>query len=141
MYNLLSMLTGAIIAIMISINGGLADATGLYFSSVIIHAVGLITIIVVLLIMKSKIVIKDKIPWYYYSAGAIGILTVLFNNMSVAPLGVSLTLALGLLGQSFASILVDTFGMFGMSKITFNSKKVIGLIIILIGIATMILWK
>ena len=51
---LISIFTGAILAIMISLNGGVSTTSGNYASSVIIHFVGLIGIIAVLLVTKSK---------------------------------------------------------------------------------------
>lgn len=86
MYNLLSVLIGAFIAIMIPLNGILSEITGNYTSSVMIHIVGLIAIIIVLLISKSKLRIQQGIPLYLYSAGAIGVFTVLFSNISFTSL-------------------------------------------------------
>lgn len=133
----LSIVIGALIAIMILFNGMLATLYGNYLSSVIIHSVGLITIITALIFTKSKIKIKERLPLYLYSAGALGVLTVLFNTITFTAIGASLTLALGLLGQSIVSLIVDHYGLFGVEKVRFNSKKYVGLILICIGIALM----
>lgn len=137
MNNLLSAFIGALIAVMILFNGALSNAAGNYTSTVIVHITGLVGIILVLLISKSKIKLNKKIPLYLYSAGAVGVFTVLFNNLSFKALGVSLTLALGLLGQSFASMVIDHFGLMGMKAIKFEKKKYIGLAFIILGIIVM----
>jgi bacterial/archaeal transporter family-2 protein len=137
MYNFLAAFSGALIAIMITFNGALSNAVGNYTSSIIIHVVGLISIILVLIISKSKINLQKNIPIYLYSAGAIGVFTVIFNNLSFSALGVSITLALGLLGQSLSSIIIDHFGIFGMKVIKFEKKKIIGLLLITLGILIM----
>jgi transporter family-2 protein len=137
MNNIISAFIGALISIMILFNGALSGSTGNYTSLVIIHIVGLVSIILVILITKSKIKFKKGLPLYLYSAGAVGILTVLFNNLSFKALGVSIPLALGLLGQSFASMIVDHFGLFGMSVTKFEKKKYIGLVFITLGIIVM----
>ena len=137
MNKLISAFIGALISLMIMINGSLSAAVGNYKSSIIIHIVGLISIILVLLVSKEKLIIKKGLPLYLYSAGAIGVFTVLFNNLSFQALGVSLTLALGLLGESLASILIDHYGLLGMKSIKYHSKKFIGLIFIILGIAVM----
>lgn len=134
---LLSTLIGVIIAVMILINGTLSGFTGNYTSSVIIHAVGLISIVLVLITSKSKLNIQKGIPLYMYSAGVVGIFTVFFNNLSFSALGVSMTLALGLLGQSLSSIIIDHFGLLGMKVVKFEKKKLIGLIFIIAGICVM----
>lgn len=137
MNNSISALIGTAIAIMILFNGTLSTAYGNYTSSVIIHIIGLFSIILVVLATKTKFVIRKDIPLYLFSAGAIGVFTVLFNNLSFHALGVSITIALGLLGQSIASILIDHFGLLGMKSIRFEKKKLIGLSCIILGIIVM----
>jgi len=137
MNNITSAFIGALIAVMIMFNGTLSNALGNYTSSVIIHIVGLFSMILVLLISKSKFKFEKGIPLYLYSAGAIGVFTVLFNNLTFLKLGVSITIALGLLGQSLCSIVVDHFGLLGMNVIKFENKKYIGLFFITFGIFIM----
>jgi len=137
MNNLLSAFIGALIAIMIMINGTLSNAFGNYTSTVIIHIIGLLSMIFVLLLSRSNLKIVKGIPLYFYSAGAIGVFTVLFNNLSFSKLGVSITLALGLLGQSLSSIIIDHFGLMGMKVIKFQKRKLFGLILITLGILVM----
>ena len=137
MNNILSVLTGAFIAVMITFNGELGSRTGNYLSSVIIHIVGLMVIIGILIITKSKLKIDKEIHIYMYSAGAIGVFTVLFNNITFSTLGVSLTIALGLFGQSMASIVIDHYGLLGMKVIKFNPNKLVGLVLIILGIIVM----
>ncbi len=135
----ISIFTGAILAIMISLNGGVSTVSGNYASSVIIHFVGLIGIIAVLLVTKSKFKNLKGIPFYMFTGGLIGILTVLFTNASFSTLGVSLTVSLSLLGQLITSLLVDHFGYFNLPINKFDKKKILGFIIIIIGIYIMTL--
>ncbi|MTI47140.1 DMT family transporter [Sporosalibacterium faouarense] len=137
MNNLVSAFIGALISLMIMINGTLANFFGNYVSTIIIHIVGLFSIVAVIIISRSKIKIHNQIPLYLYSAGAIGVFTVLFNNFGFSILGVSIPLALGLLGQSLTSIIIDHFGLLGMKVDKFNKKKYIGLSLIILGIFIM----
>ncbi|MDR3593603.1 DMT family transporter [Clostridium sp.] len=139
MYNFLSLLIGILIAIMIAFNGKLSDGIGNYSSLVIIHTIGFIAILVILLYKKIKISFKNNLPLYLYIAGAISVFTVMINNLSFTALGVSLPVALGLLGQLITSLAFDHYGLLGMPKINFNKKKIIGLLIIMIGISIMAL--
>jgi len=122
---------------MVAFNGVLANYIGNNYSSIIIHIVGLIGISFILLLNKNKINIPKNIPLYMYSAGAIGVLTVLFSNISFNTLGASITLSLGLLGQSVSSIVIDNYGLFGMAVNKFNKKKIIGFVLISLGIIIM----
>lgn len=137
MNKLSSAFVGSLIALMILLNGTLANAIGNYPASVIIHTVGLIGIIVILIIKKSKIKFHKSVPKYAYTAGFIGVLPIVFNNIGFDVLGVSLTLALGMLGQSITSIVVDHYGLLGMPRVKFNRKKIIGLLIIISGMIVM----
>ncbi|UOW69395.1 DMT family transporter [Paraclostridium bifermentans] len=136
---LISILTGVVLSIMVVLNGDLGNATGNYISSVIIHFVGLIGIIILLVVTKSKIKNLKGIPFYMFSGGLIGILTVLFTNISFTNLGVSLTVSLALLGQLITSIVIDHFGYFGLEVNKFEKKKTIGFGIIILGIFIMTL--
>lgn len=140
MYKSLSALIGALIAIMIAFNGILSKSIGNNPATVIIHIVGLVCISFILVIRREKISIERKIPLYFYSAGAIGVFTVIFTNISFSYLGASLTCALGLLGQSITSIILDNYGLLGMNVIKFRRKKIIGLMLISLGIVVMILY-
>ena len=140
MNKLSSGFVGGLIAIMILFNGTLSNAIGNYQSTVIVHFVGLIGIIMILIVGKSKIRFFKSVPLYAYSAGVIGVLPILFNNISFAVLGVSITLALGLLGQSLTSLVVDHYGLFNMTVVKFNKRKLVGLTIIIIGILIMTIY-
>lgn len=135
----ISIFTGIILAIMISLNGQLSNISGNYASSVIIHFIGLIGIIFVLIFTKSEIGSFKGIPFYMFTGGLIGILTVLFTNASIIELGVSLTVSLSLLGQLTTSLIIDHFGFFNMQVVKFDKKKILGLVIITIGIYVMTL--
>lgn len=139
MYYFLSLIAGSLLAFMVSSNGIVGEAAGNYASSVIIHFIGLVAVIIVLFLRKAKFKNLRTLPLWMYSAGLIGIITVLFNNLTYTALGVSLTVALGLLGQSVTSILIDHFGLFGLPVSRFDTKKIVGFVIILGGIIIMAL--
>lgn len=137
MYNLISIFIGALIAIMSSFNSMLSTYTGNYTSSVLIHSIGLIGTIVVMKILKYKITFDKNLSLLLYSAGIIGVFTLLFNNITFVTIGASLTIALGLLGQTLSSIIIDHFGFLGVNVVKFNNKKIIALSIIILGIVIM----
>jgi transporter family-2 protein len=137
MYNLLSLLMGILVAVMIGFNGKLSSGLGNYSSLVIIHIVGFIAILMLILYKRIKLSFRNSLPLYLYIAGAISVFTVMFNNLSFAALGVSLPVALGLLGQLLTSLAFDHYGFLGMQKVSFKKKKILGLLVILIGISIM----
>ena len=135
MFYILSLAMGVLISVMVAFNGGLTGAYGVYTATVIIHVVGLCLIS---FFVKRKELFVKNIAWYLYLGGAIGVLTTVFNNFSFGRISVSAILALGLLGQSVAGIIIDHFGLFGMKKYKFNAIKLAGFVWIFIGLVTMI---
>lgn len=137
MYNFLSLLIGIIIAVMIAFNGNLSNGLGTYSSLVIINFIGFLGVLGIMFLKKIKVSFRNHLPLYLYIAGAISVFTVMFNNLSYSVLGISLPVALGLLGQLLTSLAIDHYGLMGMTKIHFNNKKFLGLFIITIGIIVM----
>jgi transporter family-2 protein len=62
-----------------------------------------------------------------------------FTNMSAPVIGVSATLALGLLGQTAMSALIDGFGLLGAKKARFRLRTAAGMALIALGIWVMTL--
>ena len=137
MYYFLSLLMGILISVMVAFNGGLTAEYGVYGATVIIHITGLLLISAIVLFNREN-PFSSRQAWYLYLGGAIGVLTTIFNNLAFGRISVSAILALGLLGQSIAGLVIDQYGLFGMEKYLFNRKKIIGLILILLGIGAMI---
>lgn len=130
-----SMLIGVLIALMVWLNGGLAEHFGLYGSTVLVHLVGLIGVFIWLyLIRKETLNLPKHLPPYLFMGGIIGALTVVFNNIGFSANGVSITLALGLLGQMCFSVLVDHFGLLGVIKRPLNKRQLLSLGLVTIGI-------
>ena len=105
LYNFLSVFIGVLIAVMLPLNGILSELIGKYTASVVIHLVGLIAVIFVLIINKHKIRFDKGIPLFIQCWSDWGI-HCSFNNISFSVLGASITIALSLLGQSIASIVI-----------------------------------
>lgn len=140
MYKLYAVIVGAMITIMITLNGILEGYIGNYLSVLIIHMVGLICISIVLFLRKEKPIFKKDIPLYLYGGGAVGIALVMANNICFSNLGASLTLSLGIFGQLLLSSIIDHFGLLDMDVHKFKPKKIVGLSIILIGIIIMTIY-
>lgn len=138
MYFALAVLCGALIAVMIAINGSLTLLYGVYTSTWMIHLVGLLFISALLLLRRQPIRPTVRLPWFMFIGGAIGVSTTVFNNLSFGKISMSALLALGLLGQSICSLLFDQFGFLGMGRQPFRLRRLWGLFVVLAGIGVMI---
>lgn len=123
MHNILSLLIEILIAIMVSFNVELLSKTGNYSSLVIIHVLGYLFLVAIILYKEIKIPFKLTSPILLYNAGIISVFTVMFNNLSYPVIGISLPVALGLLGQTITTLIFDHFGLLGMKKVKLDNKK------------------
>ncbi len=139
MYYLLSVISGILCTLMIAVNGEMGTYYGAYSSSVLIHIIGLTLISLLLLIKKQRLFPAGRLPFHLYLGGAAGVGTVVFCNLAFGRISVSAILALGLLGQTLTSLLVDQFGLFQMSRHPFSARKLPGIALVIIGISIM-LW-
>lgn len=139
MIALLALLSGVIITVMNIFNGQLSEYYGVYLSTVLIHFIGLLTFIVVMIVKGEKVTFKNHIPIVLYTGGMIGVLTVIFNVMTVSSLGAALLTALGLLGQMMTSIVLEQQGWLGTIKCSLSLSKVISLVVVMLGIGVMML--
>jgi transporter family-2 protein len=139
-YRAAAVFIGILIAIMVTFNGVLANYTDQYVSILIIHIVGLISLVIVLLLKKQKFNTHKNIPFYFFSAGLIGVMVVFLNNLCFNSIGASLTLSLGIFGQLVLASFIDHYGLFGLNIYKFKKKKFIGFFIIFLGLITMIIY-
>ena len=137
MFYTLSLLSGVLIAVMITINGMLTLWHGVHSATVIIHFVGLI-LITALVLIKRENPFAARHTWWLYLGGAVGIMVTILNNSAFGRISVSAILALVLLGQIICGFFFDQFGFLGMQKHPFAKRKLVGVIIIMLGIFTMI---
>ncbi|MBN2656301.1 MAG: DMT family transporter [Spirochaetales bacterium] len=136
MYKAAASLVGVLIAFMVISNGILSGHIGNLLSLPVIHIAGLLMVTFILLISGEKKT-GNKVPFHLNTGGLFGVLLVLFNNYCFDQLGASLTLSLGIIGQTIASMMADSTGFLGMKKYPFNRRKLAGLVLLLAGAVVM----
>jgi transporter family-2 protein len=141
MYEAAAIGLGSLISVMLSMNSGLERSLGQVRSLLVIHIVGMLLVSAILAFRRERPILKSGLPWFYYGAGAMGVLLTFLNNWAIGALGVTITLTLGILGQLSASALIDQFGLLGMVKRPFKIGKLAGLALVLAGVFVMTLGK
>ena len=136
----LALLSGVLISISIFLNGRLAQTHSIHLSTVIVHLAGLLLITIIVLIKRDN-PFKNFQKLYLYAGGALGVFILMFNNFAFDRIGVSAILALLLLGQSIAGLMVDQTGWMGMPKHPFKKEKIIGLMLLISGIVVMLMGR
>lgn len=138
MYYILSVLTAILISVMIVVNGKLTSLYDIYSATAVIHIVGLLLTTCIVAVRKEPVFSVKKLPLSIYLGGAIGVATTMFNNMAFNKISVSSIVALGLVGQTVTSLIIDQFGFFNMPVKRFDKAKLVGLLFTTAGTGFML---
>ena len=137
MYQASAMAIGVLISFMLLANGALQTAFGATLSLLIVHAMETAAMLAILVIKRAALKNLDTVSPYLYFSGALGVVLVFLNNKTVASIGLTMTIAFGVIGQLIVSSVIDHYGVFGLEKRPGNPKKIAGLALILAGVLTM----
>lgn len=138
MYQFLAFLSGFILALVITLNGGLTQAMGAFPAAALIHAVGVVTALLIMRFQKNKPPLFGRAPFWMYTGGVVGVVTLLCNTLSFPYISITSLMALSLLGQALVSLAVDKWGLMGMEKRPFQKSSVIGLVFSALGVTLML---
>ncbi|MEA4929299.1 MAG: DMT family transporter [Candidatus Limiplasma sp.] len=131
--------SGAMVALTLVQNGDLAQYLGNVHATVVVHAVGLLSLLLWLALRRVPFRWDRHTPWYGYLGGVMGVVTVLGANTCVASLGVTVPVAMMLVGQTLAGLAIDQFGFFGAVRRPLRPAHGISLLLIAAGVAVL-LW-
>lgn len=113
----------------------LSEKIGLWETNFIVQATGLLLTTAALLIAGSgsfkNARTANKI---YYLGGAIGVIIIYTVMKGIESLGPTYSIAVILIAQLAAAGIIDAFGLFGSESIKFGITKIIGVLIMIIGI-------
>ena len=138
MYEMLALLTGLILSVMVSVNGNLSGSFGVFRASVIIHVVGILFAFLLCTVRRENRKLSGHAPAWIYLGGVIGAFTTVFNNLAFGHISMTSIVALGLLGQTLMSLVIDWLGLFGMKRCPFCRYSLVGLAFSLTGIFIML---
>ena len=136
-YSLIMLLAGLGIPIMATLNGGLAvKLNSPALAATILFLVGLVVAVIYLIFTEGvpSMLYVENTPWYFYSGGFFVMFYILSISWVVPRFGISNAVAFVLLGQLVAMSLIDHFGLIGASKYAVNTRRIVGLVLIAIGV-------
>lgn len=140
MYYLYALFGGIFITLMISTNGTLSSAIGLYSASLLIRILGTVFSYFMAKVHHQENIVFKKIPLILYFGGTIGALSTLFNNYAFAHMNVTSIMAISLFTESTYSLIIDANGWFNTTKRPIQKSTIaclccsfIGILILLSG--------
>lgn len=136
----LGFLNGVVTTLMNLVNADLTTLFGNSLSTLIIHFSGLVIMAILCLVRFEKISLP-KLPFWTWTAGFIGILTILFSNYAFSRIDVTLATAAVLTGQVATGLVFDAVGILGSRKIPIRRRQLFSLALIVLGTVVMVLWR
>jgi len=128
---------GAILPMQAAINSRLAKTAGSpVMSAFISFAIGTLALMIFLIISGQFQFrfISSQSPWWIWTGGILGTFFVAGIVVLLPRLGVALSFSLVLAGQMFAAILFDQFGWLGVAVREISAGKIIGSLLLIIGV-------
>jgi len=130
----IGLLGGVAVGLQSPLAGAIGKRVGGTASSFIIHLSGAI-FSGILLLLEGGENIRGwvKLPWYMLSAGIFGLILYQTINVTLPRLGSTMMITLIIIGQLVVGIIIDHFGLFGVTMRHIDLTRILGVIALLIG--------
>ncbi|QQJ68690.1 DMT family transporter [Staphylococcus pseudintermedius] len=144
---ILGLVAGAVIPVQTSINSRLSRFTqSSLYASAISFTVGTLLLVTLNFILNPHLLTAEAFghyhfDYYWYVGGLMGVIYLTGNMILLPRIGASLTVVTTITGQILMSMLIDTFGWFNVDVQALHVMKVLGIVLLLIGIILMNLQK
>lgn len=137
MNKLIIFINGFFIVLMNSFNGMLSTSSSVYWTSFMHHIFSLGFMYILYLIYDKNKFRIGRLEFKYYLPGLMSAVVVMIGSACIANIGATFLIVFNLVGQILISVLIDEFGLFGMEKVPFRKKNLVGYSVILVGIVIM----
>lgn len=132
---LYSVLAGIFVSLQGVFNTRVSDKIGLFETTAVVHAVGLIVAVVTTLVLGDGSIKKlQEVNKLYLLGGAFGVVIVYSVIKGISLLGATFSVAIMLIIQLIVATTIDLFGLFGSQQIKFDFTKPLGILIMIAGI-------
>lgn len=131
----IAILGGLMIGTQAPINGALGKRVGGIEGALFSFLVGtLVLLIMVLTVGKGNFGEAFHLSKWQWLGGILGAVFVTTTITAVPRIGAAATIASAILGQMIASILIDHFGAFGVSRIPLSTSRLLGVAFVMGGV-------
>ena len=126
---------GIAVAMQPSINARLAEKVGFLEAATVSFAVGTLVLLLVSLTSgQGSFRRVSDADWWQLSGGLFGAFFVTMTILGVPRIGTTAVLALTIVSQLTAGLVMDHYGLFGMRGIPIDYKRLLGVVLLLAGV-------
>jgi transporter family-2 protein len=133
---LLTAFTGGLVALQAPINSLLGRAIGTWQAAALSFSIGTCALLCIAALATGglgQIAEVRGVPWYYLVGGLLGAAYVTSILVTVRTLGAGGVVVATIAGQLALSVVVDHFGLIGVTKQPITLAKVLGLVLLAFG--------
>lgn len=132
---LFSIIAGICMSIQGVFNTRLGEKIGTWETNSIVQGSGFVfTILILLLFGNGNFKNIKTVNRLYLLGGILGVIIIFTVMMGIGKLGPTYSIATILVAQLTAAAIIDSFGLFGAEKLTFGCNKILGVIVMIVGI-------
>lgn len=136
-----SILAGILVSIQGVFNTRVSEKIGQWETTSIVHLIGfLFSILMVVFFGKGNLGKIGEVNGFYFLGGVFGVLIIFSVVQGISLLGMTVAVAVLLVTQLLVSAAIDYFGLFGTQPVRFDMSKVIGIMVMILGIV-IFKWK
>ena len=125
---------GLAVALQGQFMGSMDRAAGTATSVFITYGIGGPIAAIFWLLRRQSVEGVRQIPWYAWSAGALGLVIVGGIGYAAPRLGLSRTIVVAVAAQLLAALLIDHFALFGAPQRSFDTGRALGFSLTLAGV-------
>jgi bacterial/archaeal transporter family-2 protein len=107
------------------------------WAALVSYAGGTLLVALLLLATHQSVPSRQAISdtsWLSWTGGAFGVVYVLISILLLPRIGAATSIALIVAGQMITSVTFDHFGLFGLEKHPINPTRVVGAVLLLVGV-------
>lgn len=140
-YLIIAMVAGAAMAVQGTMNSVLGKVIGLWESTLVVHIIGLVTVVGVILatgVGFSGLAKGGEAPWYVYLGGLLNVIIIFGVVKSMPQIGVGNATTGIIFAQILTAVMIDRFGIMGVEKIPFRWIDILGVALLAVGTRIML---
>jgi transporter family-2 protein len=132
----LAALAGAAMAVQGTLNAALGKVVGIWESTLIVHLIGTVTVLLIIMLGGIGFCNLSKIPqapWYAFLGGVLNVIIIYAVVRVIPQVGVGNATTAIIAAQIITALLIDNLGLFGMKRYLFHYTDILGILLLAAG--------
>jgi bacterial/archaeal transporter family-2 protein len=137
----LAVAAGCLVGLQAPVNARLGRQVGALQAATVSFTIGTLALVLVASLSSgglSGVANATKAPWWALIGGLLGAFYVTVALLTVRTLGLSALTAIVVSGQLAIAVVVDRFGLLGIAKQHIDAPRIVGLVMLLIGVVLVV---